>query len=139
VSQDLLSVLKTALDLYQSQYTATDRLWGYFSAVSLAVVAYTISSEKVTRIFPEALAVIAAYLVFCLGNFRALQAAQVQLLQLADLVRERGKAAGINVDSFEPFPVEELRQYYIAVVAAICIATLLLAWYRGKRVAPPKL
>lgn len=75
------------MDMYQAQYTATDKLWGYFSVVSLALVAYTISSEKVTRIFPEALAVLTAYVVFCFGNFAALEASQRQLVALADLLR----------------------------------------------------
>jgi hypothetical protein len=58
-------LLKAAMDMYQAQYTATDKLWGYFSVVSLALVAYTISSEKVTRIFPEAVAVLAGVATPC--------------------------------------------------------------------------
>ena len=77
------SLLKAALDMYQAQYTATDRLWGYFSAVSLALVAYTISS--------------------------------------------------IDMASFAPLSVEQLQHYYFAVVVAITLATLLLAWYRGRK------
>jgi hypothetical protein len=129
---DELSTLKAALEMYQSQYTATDRLWSYFSAVSLAVVAYTISSEKVKRIFPEATAVIAGYLVFCVGNFQALSAGQAQLITLASLVRERGVKAGVDTSSFAPFSVPELQHYYIAVITSISLATLVLAWYRGR-------
>lgn len=33
-----LSELKTALDLYASQYGATDKLWTYFSSITLAVL-----------------------------------------------------------------------------------------------------
>ena len=126
-------LLKAAMDMYQAQYTATDKLWGYFSVVSLALVAYTISSEKVTRIFPEALAVLAAYVVFCFGNFAALESSQRQLVALADLLRERGKAAGVNVEAFKSFDPSDLKLYYVAVVLAICGATILLAWYRGRK------
>jgi hypothetical protein len=115
---DPLAFFKVAMDMYQAQYTATDRLWGYFSAVSLAVVAYTISSEKITRVFPEAVTVVVTYLVFCLGNFAALAASQAQLLKAS---------------LFQPFSIAELRGFYAAVVLAICAATLLLAWHRAKR------
>jgi len=126
------SLLKAALDMYQAQYTATDRLWGYFSAVSLALVAYTISSEKVKRIFPEAVVVIGAYLIFCIGNFSALSTNQTQLIALGKLVQDRGARAGIDMSSFAPFAVDQLQHYYVAVVIAIALATLLLAWYRGR-------
>jgi hypothetical protein len=130
---DPLAFFKVAMDMYQAQYTATDRLWGYFSAVSLAVVAYTISSEKITRVFPEAVTVVVTYLVFCLGNFAALAASQAQLLMLAGVVQDRGNTAGLKASLFQPFSIAELRGFYAAVVLAICAATLLLAWHRAKR------
>jgi hypothetical protein len=133
MNTDPLALFKIAMDMYQAQYTATDRLWGYFSAVSLAVVAYTISSEKITRLFPEAMTVVVTYVVFCIGNFAALAASQAQLLMLADLLRSRGASAGLNAATFQPFAVAELRGFYVAVVLAICVATLLLAWHRGRR------
>jgi hypothetical protein len=50
---DSLAVLKSVMDIYQAQYSATDKLWGYFSPVTLALVAYTISSDKVFESFPR--------------------------------------------------------------------------------------
>jgi hypothetical protein len=133
VTPDPLASFKIAMDMYQAQYGATDRLWGYFSAVSLAVVAYTVSSEKITRLFPEAFTVVVAYVVFCFGNCKALAAAQAQLLMLAEVVRSRGASAGLNATAFQPFSMADLRGFYVAVVLAICGATLLLAWHRGRR------
>src|SRR3954471_13258258 len=97
---DSLAVLKAAMDMYQAQYAATDKLWAYFSTVSLALVAYTISSDKVTRVFPEALTAVLAYLVFCAGNFAALSAAQRQLHSLAEIVKTHGKSHNLDPDSF---------------------------------------
>jgi hypothetical protein len=65
MTETSLAALKMAIDMYQAQYAATDKLWAYFSTVSLALVAYTISSDKVTRLFPEALSAAGACLVFC--------------------------------------------------------------------------
>lgn len=126
-----LTVLKTAMDMFQAQYIATDKLWGYFSTVTLALVAYTISSDKVTRIFPEATGAVAAYLVFCLGNFFALRASQQQLISLAGIVRQEGKAQGLNLESFTPFSTDELGIFYGSVVGIIVIATFGLVWFRN--------
>ena len=133
MNTDPLALFKIAMDMYQAQYAATDRLWGYFSVVSLAVVAYTISSEKITRVFPEAMTVVVTYVVFCIGNFAALATSQAQLLMLAEVLRTRGSSAGLNAATFQPFSVSELKGFYFAVVLALCAATLLLAWHRGRR------
>lgn len=137
MNPEALALFKLAIDMYQAQYSATDRLWGYFSAVSLAVVAYTISSEKVTRVFPQAVTVVVAYLVFCVGNFGALSMAQRQLVVIAEVVRAHGKLAGIDAAAFQPYSVAQVQGFYIAVVSTICLATLLLAWHRGRHPAAP--
>jgi hypothetical protein len=118
--------------MYQAQYTATDKLWAYFSTVSLALVAYTISSDKVTRVFPEAVAAVAAYLTFCVGNFSALSAAQEQLLALARIVRTQGSQHKLTEDNFRVFSSQEVAWFYWLVVAVIVGASIGLAWYRGK-------
>ena len=132
---DTLSVLKTAIDMYQSQYAATDKLWAYFSTVSLALVAYTISSDKVTRVFPEAVAAIGAYLVFCAGNFVALSAAQRELYTLAEIVKTHGKPHNFDAESFRVFTSAEVGTFYWAVVVIIVLTSLGLARSRERRQA----
>lgn len=129
---DSLSLLKTAIDMYQAQYTATDKLWAYFSTVSLALVAYTISSDKVSRVFPEAIAAVAAYLTFCIGNFSALSAAQEQLLALARIVRTQGAQHDISENNFRVFSATEVAWFYWLVVAVIVGASIGLASFRSK-------
>jgi len=132
---DSMSVLKDAMDMYQAQYVATDKLWAYFSTASLALVAYTISSDKVTRVFPEALAAVVAYLVFCAGNFAALSASQRLLFSLAEIARTSGKPHNLSEGSFTVFTPSEVGAFYWTLVAAIVLASLGLAWYRGRRPA----
>lgn len=134
---DSLSLLKTAMDMYQAQYAATDKLWAYFSTVSLALVAYTISSDKVTRVVPEALAAVVAYLVFCTGNFAALSAAQRQLCSLAEIVKTQGKPHNLDVENFKVFTSLEVGGFYWAVVVVIVLASLGLAWHRGRSQTAP--
>jgi hypothetical protein len=128
-----ISLVKTAIDMYQSQYNATDKLWAYFSTVSLALVAYTISSDKVTRIFPEAIAAIGAYWVFCIGNFLALKKSQLQLIELGKIVQAQGKAQSLDLDNFEAFSGSDVTSFYWLVVAAIAIASLAIVRYRGRK------
>ncbi len=128
---DSISELKSALEMYQAQYASTDKLWGYFSTVTLALVAYTISSDKVTRIFPEAIAAIGAYIAFCFGNFAALSASQQQLGTLAEIVRSRGGSLGADLSSFRPFATGQIAIFYWAVVGVIVLATFLLVRYRS--------
>ena len=66
-----LSELKTVLDLYQAQYNATDKLWTYFSTVTLAVLGFSVGSDRVSQSFLEASIVVVGYVVFCFGNYRA--------------------------------------------------------------------
>ena len=131
-----LTALKAAMDMYQAQYAATDKLWAYFSTVSLVLVAYTISSDKVTRVFPEAFAAVCAYLAFCVGNFHALRESQKQLETLAALARAHGEAYSINAETFKVFSASEVGGFYWGVVAVIVAASLGLAWHRGRLVSP---
>jgi hypothetical protein len=125
--------LKAAMDMYQAQYTATDKLWAYFSTVSLALVAYTISSDKVTRVFPEAVAAVVAYVTFCIGNFSALDASQRQLVSLSKIVQLQGKAYNLDPMSFPVFSSREVAKFYWLIVAVMVGASLFLAWYRGRK------
>lgn len=120
------------MDMYQAQYSATDKLWAYFSTVSLVLVAYTISSDKVTRIFPEAMAAIGAYIAFCIGNFFALSASQTQLVALAKMLRDQGEAQKVDLSSFMPFQVIEVGIFYWSVVVVIVVASLVLVLHRGR-------
>jgi len=130
---DPLSVLKTAMDMYQAQYSATDMLWAYFSTVSLALVAYTISSDKVTRLFPEATLAVCVYIVFCVGNFAALTASQKQLQALAALVLKHGAEHEISAAAFPVFSAVQVGSFYWGVVGVISVGSLGLAWHRARR------
>lgn len=127
---DSVVELKARVDMYQAQYAATDKLWAYFSTVSLALIAYTVSSEKVTRVFPEGVVVVAAYLAFCAGNFSALKASQRQLVALAALVHKAGADFGVTDKSFPVFPVRRVTNFYWLVVCVIVGVSLGLAAIR---------
>jgi hypothetical protein len=82
-----MTKLKGALDLYLAQYTVSDKLWAYFSMVTIAVLGFSIGSDKVSKSFLEASIVVSGYVVFCVGSYSALSLLQVQLIQFADVIR----------------------------------------------------
>ena len=131
-SSDVMAV-KAAVDLYLAQYAATDRLWAYFSTVTIAVLGFSIGSDKVSRSFVEASIVVVGYAVFCYGNHRALSLSQEQLGQFADLARAVAEKRGVTLSSLRPFSTAAEARFYWAVVVAVCAGILLITWRRRSR------
>lgn len=127
--------MKLALDaiaLFQTQYSLVDKLWGYFSVVTLAIAGYVVGSDKATRSLKETVAIVAAYLVFCVGNHRALIEGQKQLEQLAAIALTLGRKAGLEVSSLTPIGHEWIGYFHLSVILAVCLGIFLIAWLRLK-------
>lgn len=120
------------LELYQTQYTQTDKLWGYFGTVTLAIIAFSLGSEKATKTMKEASIVIAGYVVFCFGNYSALSKAQEQLIEFATHASDAANAAGIPFKHLAPFDLAWLSGFYWCVVAAVSIGIVLISRWRSK-------
>jgi hypothetical protein len=122
--------LKDAFDLYQTQYSQVDKLWSYFGTVTLAVLGFSIGSDKATKSIKEAAIIIVGYLMFCVGNFKALLLGQKQLIDFAHIAMEVAKAKGIIVESLEPLSTSAVSQFYWCVVAAVCVGIAFITWRR---------
>lgn len=129
-----LNEVKAALDLYLAQYNATDKLWAYFSTVTLAVLGFSIGSDKVSKSFLESSVVVIGYVVFCFGNSQALMLAQEQLVQFADLARQVAGKHDVAMSALIPISVVNAERYYWAVVVAVCAGILLITTRRQRRV-----
>ena len=129
-----LSELKAVLDLYLAQYNATDKLWTYFSTVTLAVLGFSVGSDKVSKSFLEASIVVVGYVVFCFGNYRALSLSQQQLVQFSTLARGVAEKYNVQMSALQPFSVEAAAAFYWAVVVAVCGGVLFITYRR--RVQP---
>jgi len=126
-----ISELKSALDIYASQYSSTDKLWAYFSSITLAVLGFTVASDKASKTFVEAFIVATAYVVFCCGNFIALSAAQQQHIELFfKITRPIIERHKIEPTALNPISLQTLSFFYWAVVAAVCAGILLITWRR---------
>jgi hypothetical protein len=129
--------LKAALDLYAAQYSATDKLWAYFSSVTLAVLGFSVASDKVSKSFVEASIVVLGYFVFCVGNFSALYLSHQQLIEFAAIARPVAQKYHVTLTTLEPFPAASVARFYWAVVASVCAGVLFITWRRHSRPTAP--
>lgn len=124
------SELKSALDLYASQYGATDKLWSYFSSITLAVLGFSVASDKVSKSFIEATVVVLGYVVFCFGNFSALYLSHSQLIQFTALVQPIAAKHQVTLSSLTPLSLASITWFYWSVVIAVCGGILFITWHR---------
>lgn len=122
--------VKEALDAFQSQNTATDKLWAYFSAISLAVAGYAISA-KGSLLPPHAAAIAAAYAVFCVNNNLALGAAQTLLVSLGDAARAAGAAHDTPL-AIVVLSTRAVRWGQGLMAASVVCGVLVIAFFTGK-------
>jgi hypothetical protein len=125
-----LSAIKAAVDLYLAQYNVTDKLWAYFAGVTLAVLGFSVASDRVSRSFLEAAIVAIGYVVFCVGNFHALTLAHTQLVQFAALARRVASEHTVQIPALERSPLAEEACFYWAVVIGVCAAIVLITYRR---------
>lgn len=127
------SDLKAALDLYQTQYSATDKLWAYFSTVSLTLLGFSIGSDKLSKSFAEPVIIVIAYVIFCIGNFLALYSAQKQLVEFSRIARLTAENVHLQLFSLYPIEPPRIAVFYWCVVIAICLSVLLISHRRIKK------
>ena len=129
---DDIKLALEAISLYQTQYAQVDKLWAYFSVVTLTVTGFVIGSNKATKTLKEPVAIVLAYLVFCFGNHKALVVGQMQLEQLASIAIKLAESADFEVSSLQPITHEWVSLFHIAVIMAVCSGVVAVAWLRQK-------
>jgi len=77
--------------------------------------------------FIESLAIVAAYLIFCVGNHKALIAGQKQLEQFATIAKSCALKAELDVSSIKPIPHRQVKKFHLSVIAAVSIGVLIVA------------
>ena len=129
---NLIADASALLNLYQTQYTQTDKLWGYFTTITLAILGFAIGSEKATKTLKESSLIVGGYIIFCIGNYSALSKAQEQLIVFASHATEYSIKAGIPFTNLHPFNVEWLSYFYFSVVASVSASIIAINRWRNK-------
>ncbi|WP_421901218.1 hypothetical protein [Maridesulfovibrio sp.] len=125
-----LELVLNAVSVYQAQIDQVDKIWNYFSVVSLTVVGIILNSDKAVRTIKEPLIIIGAYLIFCFKNHDALLKYQEQLDQLGKLITKLKITNAEALSSFGAAGVDESQRAHILFTIAVCAGSLLTAWIR---------
>ena len=126
--------LTDAIDIYQSQVEIVSTLWTFFGTVTLAVVGFTIGSDKATHSGTEVAIIIVGYAAFALiGNLVALLMAYSDLIQFKALVEYKLVALGKDFPQihFGVPSVEAVAMFHIGIVVIVCCGIYL--YYRSRR------
>jgi hypothetical protein len=115
-----------AINIYQTQYTQVDKLWGYFSVVTLTMSGFAIGGKIPSDSGIEAIAIVTAYLIFCVGNHQALIAGQKQLEQFATIAKSCALKANLDVSSIQPIPHNQVKKFHLSVIVAVSIGVLIV-------------
>ncbi|NDV24590.1 hypothetical protein [Desulfovibrio sp. JC022] len=129
---DNLELVLNAVSVYQAQIDQVDKIWNYFSVVSLTVVGIILNSDKAVRTMKEPLVIIAAYLIFCINNHLALVKFHKQLDQLGALVASLKVNTGDKLTTFGKQDIDWTQESHILFIIAVCAGSLLTAWIRIK-------
>ncbi|WP_147821182.1 hypothetical protein [Salidesulfovibrio onnuriiensis] len=125
-----LKLAMEAIGLYQVQYDQVDKIWSYFSVVTLAIVGFVVGSDKAVRSIKEPIAIVCGYLVFCWGNHQALVKGQRQLEELYATVLKLATKADVAVVQLKPLSAQSVKETHLSFIAAVCVGVLVVAWLR---------
>ncbi len=122
-----------AIQVYQTQYDQVDKVWGYFSAVTLATSGFVVGSDKATRSLVEPVAILVAYWFFCFGNHLALVSGQNQLMQLADILIKLCKNAGFDISMFAPLSANSVANFHLGAIITVSLGILVITVLRRRQ------
>ena len=130
--------LKKAFEGYSKHRDVIIQMWSFYSVGTLAVLGYTVGSEKVTRTLREVFAILVGYLSFAVGNAWAVVSSQRELQNMAKgivgLLKDKPLAKYYSV---EPIDRDLSCRFYVVVSAAVCLAIILKYVYGPKPDAQP--
>jgi len=109
--------LHDAIGLFQSQIVNMDSLWAYYSSATLAVLGFTVASEKATRSRHEISVIQLGYFLFAIGNAFAIVASQKTLIELGNLVT----SAGGTKELANVFSVCEVIGFHAVVTVSVLV------------------
>lgn len=120
--------LKEAFDIYQKQSDSIHKIWAYFQIISLAVLGYTIGSEKEQWSTSTYFLVAGSYLLFAIANQVAITLSQKELYKFGRAVKIASEDTGpigkkLVAKAVAPWKVSLFHTLAIAVILAAIFAT----------------
>lgn len=128
MNEEEFSEFKGTIDLYSTQYNATDKVWNYFMTTTLAIIGYALESKHALRSLGGAIIVVFGYIVFCFGNYNALMLSHRQLIEFADLVKPMAENHKVTLTTLTPLSTRVIKTFYLSVVVLVCIGIFYISW-----------
>ena len=115
--------LKEVLELYVKDREAILQMWSFFSAGTLAVLGFTVGSDKATLSKAAVRTVQFGYLVFAFGNLVAVVSSQSDYCAVARLVARLAEAQKLTeLGTMYPIPPGLFAIFHIVVTIAVLAA-----------------
>ena len=120
--------LKDSFDIYQKQSDPVHKLWAYFQLVSLAVLGYTVGSDKALWSSIIYVFIALSYAFFAVANQGVLVFSQSELHRFSTAVTEAANSSGpigkkLWVQTTKPWKVRLFHSISILVVLGAIFAT----------------
>lgn len=129
--------LKEAFEVFNTHREIIVEVWSFFSAATLAVLGFTVASEKVTHSRQSTWCIQVGYLCFAVGNLYALYTSQVELEYMAAAIARLAQEQKISeFAAVSPTPAWAFAIFYAVVTVAVVIA-IELKYRRGGGVHTP--
>jgi hypothetical protein len=122
--------LKEAFDIYQKQSDSLHKIWAYFQVVSIAVLGYTVGSEKAHWSVWTYSLISISYGFFAMSNHYVLALSQKELNRYANAVQDAAFEAGpigrqLSVNAVK---VVRVRMFHF-VATLVVIGAIWGAWF----------
>jgi hypothetical protein len=115
--------LKDAFDAYFTQRASVHKIWGYFSVVSLALLGYTVGSDKINWSFLTYKFIAVGYAIFSLANCIILVGSQRLLYKYKKGVNELSSSDNFKAAAWHPYKVCILQLGASAIIVYLIFLT----------------
>jgi hypothetical protein len=121
---------KDAFDIYQKQSDSIHKLWAYFQVISIAVLGYTIGSDKGKWPATTYLLIAVSYFIFAMASQWVIVLSQKELRRFGEAVRLASDETGpvgkkLVVQAVKPRTV----RIFHVLSTLIVLAAIGVTWY----------
>jgi hypothetical protein len=113
-----------AFTVYSSNRATIVQLWSFYSAVTLAILAFTVGSDKVIHRKPSEIAlIIFGYVALAVGNAWAVVGSQAELLRMANGIKAlMAKDPSLPYFSVDPISPCAVAAFYVVMTSVVSLA-----------------
>lgn len=122
--------LKEIFDIYQKQSDSIHKIWAYFQMVSIAVLGYTIGSNKDPWSTETYCLIAGSYLLFSIANQAAIILSQKELYKFGCAIKVVAENTGpvgkeLVIETIKPWKVA----LFHTVATTVILAAIFVTWH----------